>query len=120
MNVCKSDCDVYESHSITMAFLFYYYYGYLVNEGINLILVTQTFFPSSLSLLYKCENYTLLAPISSHGFYASNMHFQHLAHLPAHLVNLLYSYTLDTPTNAQIWELYMRRGLGSIVSMALF
>ncbi len=30
-----------------------YYYGFLVNEGIGLILVIQTFYPSVLSVLYS-------------------------------------------------------------------
>ncbi len=30
-----------------------YYYGFLVNEGIGLILVIQTFYPPSLSVLYN-------------------------------------------------------------------
>ncbi len=30
-----------------------YYYGFLVNEGIGLILIIQTFYPSFLSVIYK-------------------------------------------------------------------
>ncbi len=35
-----------------------YYYGFLVNEGIGLILVIQTFYPSTLSVLYKKDVYS--------------------------------------------------------------
>ncbi len=34
-----------------------YYYGFLVNEGIGLILVIQTFNPSTLSVLYNRDVY---------------------------------------------------------------
>ncbi len=32
-----------------------YYYGFLFNEGICLILVIQTFYPSALSVFYKMD-----------------------------------------------------------------
>ncbi len=35
----------------------FYYYGFLVNEGICLMLVIQTFYPSSLSVLYSKDVY---------------------------------------------------------------
>ncbi len=35
-----------------------YYYGFVVNEGICLILVIQTFYPSTLSVLYNKGVYT--------------------------------------------------------------
>ncbi len=34
-----------------------YYWGFLVNEGIGLILVIQTFYPSTLSVLYNKDVY---------------------------------------------------------------
>ncbi len=34
-----------------------YYYGFLVNEGIGLILVIQTFYPSIVSVLYNKDVY---------------------------------------------------------------
>ncbi len=34
-----------------------YYYGFLVNEGISLILVIHTFYPSTLSVLYNKDVY---------------------------------------------------------------
>ncbi len=35
-----------------------YYYGFLVNKGIGLIFVIQTFYPSVLSVLYDKDVYT--------------------------------------------------------------
>ncbi len=37
-----------------------YYYGFLVNEGICLILVIQIFYPSALSVLYNKDVYQTL------------------------------------------------------------
>ncbi len=34
-----------------------FYFGFLVNEGIRLILVRQTLYPSTLSVLYNKEVY---------------------------------------------------------------
>ncbi len=34
-----------------------YYYGFVVNEGIGLILVIQTFYPSTFSVLYNKDVY---------------------------------------------------------------
>ncbi len=34
-----------------------YYYGFLVNEGIGLILVIHTLYPSTLSVLYNKDVY---------------------------------------------------------------
>ncbi len=34
-----------------------YHYGLLVNEGIDLIIVIQIFYPSSLSVLYNTDVY---------------------------------------------------------------
>ncbi len=34
-----------------------YYYGFLVNEGIGLLLVIQTFYPYTLSVLYNKDVY---------------------------------------------------------------
>ncbi len=34
-----------------------FYYGFLVNEGIGLILVIQTFYPSTLCVLYNKDVY---------------------------------------------------------------
>ncbi len=37
--------------------LYFYYYGFLLNEGIGLILVIQTLYPSTLSVLYNKDVY---------------------------------------------------------------
>ncbi len=45
-----------------------YYYGFLVNEGIGLILVIQTFDPSTLSVLYNKDVYQTSSIVLSTTF----------------------------------------------------
>ncbi len=53
-----------------------YYYGFLVNEGIGLILVIQTFYPSTLSVLYNKDVYPTSSIVSSTSF-PFNIHKSH-------------------------------------------
>ncbi len=39
-----------------------YYYGFLVNEGVGLILLIQTFDPSSLIVIVHKSHYAIMAP----------------------------------------------------------
>ncbi len=50
LNICMQE---YHVHWIVGL----YHYGFLVNEGIGLILVIQTFYPSTLSVLYNKDGY---------------------------------------------------------------
>ncbi len=61
-DVCfKNDID----HSLLNSHMFnvvhwivgLYYFGFLVNKGMGLILVIQTFYPSTLSVLYNKDIY---------------------------------------------------------------
>ncbi len=45
-----------------------YYYGFLVNVGIGLILVIQTFYPSAISVLYNKDVYPTSSIILSTTF----------------------------------------------------
>ncbi len=66
-----------------------YYYGYLVNEGIGLIFVIQTFYPSAISVLYiriSPQLFLLYDPLF--------FHFMYLNHITDHIGPILYAFLL--------------------------
>ncbi len=67
----------------------YYFVYFLVNEGIGLILVIQTFYPSSLSVLYNKDVY----PTSS-IVWSCTLPFNILNHITLHKTLSYHSYSL--------------------------
>ncbi len=65
-----------------------YYYGFLVNEGIGLILVIQTFYPFTLSVLYNKDVYQPLLLYDP-------LHFLliYLSHIKLHKTVSYHSYS---------------------------
>ncbi len=61
----KGDMIIYERGHWIVGL---YYYGFLVNEGIGLILVIQTFDPSTLSVLCNKDVYPTSSIVSSTTF----------------------------------------------------
>ncbi len=77
-----------------------YYYAFLVNRGIGLILVIQTFYPSTLSVLYNKDVYLLLYDLLLFLLlYLNHIRLQKTLSYRSHT---LYYFTLLT-----LWFIYL-------------
>ncbi len=69
-----------------------YYYGFLVNDGIGLILVIQTFYPSALSVFYNKDVCPTSSVVWSTAFPFIILKSQYAIYKHYHIVPILYAF----------------------------